>query len=256
MFRLTRMKLDRAKQRMKELEEALQSFYATNPFKFSGKADLQAGKVVYTMDSVKDAPDEASLIAGEIIQNLRSALDHLAYQLFLRAGGTGTGKNIYFPIGGSKTSYENKKSSRTYGMTQQAVAAIDALKPYKGGNDVLWQLHELNNVDKHRLILTVGSAVRSTDLGDYFVQCAAPVSLLSEAKGLSAFFMAGDNDYPLKVGMVVFTDQTTTDVKKPTIRFELVLYEKGVIEGVSLSETMKTTVWNPNQSGRPPSWDT
>jgi hypothetical protein len=54
------MKLDRAKQRMKELEEALQSFYATNPFKFSGKADLQAGKVVYTMDSVKDAPDEAS----------------------------------------------------------------------------------------------------------------------------------------------------------------------------------------------------
>ena len=104
-------------------------------------------------------------------------------------------------------------------MTQQAVAAIDALKPYKGGNDVLWQLHELNNVDKHRLILTVGSAVRSTDLGDYFVQCAAPGSLLSEAKGLSAFFMAGDNDYPLKVGMVVFTDQTTTDVKKLTIRF-------------------------------------
>jgi hypothetical protein len=39
MFRLTRMKLDRAKQRMKELEEALQSFYATNPFKFSGKAE-------------------------------------------------------------------------------------------------------------------------------------------------------------------------------------------------------------------------
>lgn len=111
MFRLTRMKLDRAKQRMKELEEALQSFYATNPFKFSGKADLQAGKVVYTMDSVKDAPDEASLIAGEIIQNLRSALDHLAYQLFLRGGGTGAGKNIYFPIGGSKTSYENKKST-------------------------------------------------------------------------------------------------------------------------------------------------
>jgi hypothetical protein len=36
------------------------------------------------------------------------------------------------------------------------------------------------------------------------------------------------------VGMVVFTDQTTTDVKKLTIRFELVLYEKGVIEGVSL----------------------
>jgi hypothetical protein len=115
------MKLDRARQRMTELEQALQSFYATNPYKFSGKADLQAGKVVFTMDWVKDAPDEVSSIAGEVIQNLRSALDHLAYQLFLRGGGIGTGKQIYFPIGGSKTSYENKKSSQTHGKTQQAV---------------------------------------------------------------------------------------------------------------------------------------
>ena len=76
------MKLDRAKQRMKELEEALQSFYATNPFKFSGKADLQAGKVVYTMDSVKDAPDEAPLIAGEIIQNLRKCSGPLSLPAF------------------------------------------------------------------------------------------------------------------------------------------------------------------------------
>jgi hypothetical protein len=236
------MKLDRARQRMTELEQALQSFYATNPYKFSGKADLQAGKVVYTMDWVKDAPDEVSSIAGEVIQNLRSALDHLAYQLFLRGGGIGTGKQIYFPIGGSKTSYENKKSSQTHGMTQQAVAAIDALRPYKGGNDVLWQLHELNNVDKHRLILTVGSALRSTDLGDYFQQCAPPGSLLSKVEGLSWFVKGKDSDYPLKVGTVVFTDQTTTEIKKLKMRFELVLYEAGVIEGVSLWETMKAMV--------------
>jgi len=44
MFRLTRMKLDRAKQRMKELEEARQSFYASDPFKFSGKADRNRSK--------------------------------------------------------------------------------------------------------------------------------------------------------------------------------------------------------------------
>ena len=105
------MKLDRAKQRMKELEEALQSFYATNPFKFSGKADLQAGKVVYAMDSVKDAPDEASLIAGEIIQNLRSALDHLAYQLFLRAGGTGPGRIFTFPLVEAKHRTRTRKAA-------------------------------------------------------------------------------------------------------------------------------------------------
>jgi len=61
----------------------------------------------------------------------------------------------------------------------------------KGGNDVLWQLHELNNVDKHRLILTVGSAVRSTDLGDYFVQCAAPGFVAIGGKRAFSFLYAG-----------------------------------------------------------------
>jgi len=122
---------------MKELEEALQSFYATNPFKFSGKADLQAGKVVYTMDSVKDAPDEVSLIAGEIIQNLRSALDHLAYQLFLRGGGTGAGKNIYFPIGGSKTwsTQQRARIPKVLGPPSHGDMASRNRKAYK----ILWR---------------------------------------------------------------------------------------------------------------------
>jgi hypothetical protein len=40
-------------------------------------------------------------------------------------------------------------------MRSEAVKAIDALKPYKGGNDVLWRIHELDNIDKHRTHFTV-----------------------------------------------------------------------------------------------------
>jgi hypothetical protein len=65
---------------------------------------------------------------------------------------------------------------------------------------------------------------------------------LSKVEGLSWFVKGKDSDYPLKVGTVVFTDQTTTEIKKLKIRFELVLYEAGVIEGVSLWETMKAMV--------------
>ena len=45
-------------------------------------------------------------------------------------------------------------------MRKDAVDAIDAIKPYKGGNDTLWRLHGLNNIDKHRLLITVGLAYR------------------------------------------------------------------------------------------------
>ena len=40
-------------------------------------------------------------------------------------------------------------------MRADAKEAIDALKPYGGGNDFLWRLHDLNNIDKHRLLFTV-----------------------------------------------------------------------------------------------------
>ena len=40
-------------------------------------------------------------------------------------------------------------------MLPEAVEAIDKLKPYKGGNDALWRIHELDNVDKHRSLFTL-----------------------------------------------------------------------------------------------------
>jgi hypothetical protein len=40
-------------------------------------------------------------------------------------------------------------------MRADAIAAIDAAKPYKGGNEPLWRIHELNNIDKHRSLFSV-----------------------------------------------------------------------------------------------------
>lgn len=40
------------------------------------------------------------------------------------------------------------------GMCPKAIKAIDALKPYKGGNDALWRIHELDNIDKHCALFT------------------------------------------------------------------------------------------------------
>jgi hypothetical protein len=35
------------------------------------------------MDEVKPMPNKIALVTGDVLQNLRSALDHLAYQLYL-----------------------------------------------------------------------------------------------------------------------------------------------------------------------------
>ena len=109
-------------------------------------------------------PPEIPAIAGDVIHNLRCALDHLAFQLV--SVGVSLGESppskwddIQFPIAHSADIYEGRKRRRVQGMTRQAVEAIDALKPYKGGNEPLWLLHKLDNTDKHSFILLAGEDV-------------------------------------------------------------------------------------------------
>jgi hypothetical protein len=105
-------KLERAKRHYAELEAALKSFFSTNPYKISTRRN-DAGKLVYYLSDVADVPVELSLITGDVIQNLRSALDHLAYDLWVKeASGRGRDDKIYFPIDKDEASY-NTRSART-----------------------------------------------------------------------------------------------------------------------------------------------
>jgi hypothetical protein len=103
-------------------------------------------------------------MAGDVIHNLRSALDHLAQQLV--AVGMECApvipltpeelRQIEFPIAQTLRKYEADKARKIKRMLPEAIQAIDALKPYEGGNDVLWRIHELDNIDKHRAMFSLG----------------------------------------------------------------------------------------------------
>jgi len=106
------------------------------------------------------------LSLGDLVYNLRSGLDQLAWQLCLSGGGD-PGRDTMFPI------YERDDGKsealflkRVKHMPPEAVLIIRELQPYNRGADyrkhALWQLNELGNVDKHRL-----PAGRSTDTSFY-----------------------------------------------------------------------------------------
>jgi hypothetical protein len=126
-----------------------------------------AARSLYHPNNFKRVPTlsfDAIAIAGDVIHNLRSALDHLANQLVL-VGLIATPlstplteaewRQIEFPICDGIAKYKSSKAGKVKGMTPMAKEAIDRLKPYKGGNDALWRIHELDNIDKHRTLFTV-----------------------------------------------------------------------------------------------------
>ncbi len=166
------LKIKRAKEHVSDLERHVRAFMEINPYKVGTKRDPQTRKLIYYIISAEPVPDCLALIAGDAIQNLMSSLDYLAYQLVC-SDSRGIPPNprwIYFPIADDASKYEAKKQGKLKGVRQETFDAIDALKPYKGGNALLWVLYRLNNIEKHRLLLTVGSQHSGINIGQVMAQ--------------------------------------------------------------------------------------
>jgi len=242
-FQIT-SKVKRAKEHVAELERELRAFMDTNPYKVGTKHDPHTRKLIYYVASADPIPECVPLIVGDAIQNLMSALDHLAYQIVC----SDTGDNppnpnwIYFPIADDATKYEARKRRKMEGARQETFDAIDALKPYKGGNDLLWVLYRLNNIEKHRLLLTVGSQAAGVNVAQDMARRAGslfPPEAIAALESMNLFLIQADTGFPLKEGFELFT--AAVDEKpnpKQQFRFDVALSEPGIIEGKPVVETI------------------
>jgi hypothetical protein len=235
-------KIERAKQHIRDAQTAVQSFFDATPYAVGTKRNPQTRQLIYYLVSVAELPNSIAAITGDVLQNLRSALDHLAYQLVsVGTGGKGPFDHVYFPISDDATKYEAGKHGRMKGMRQEAIKAIDAIKPYKGGDDMLWRLHKLNNIDKHRLLITVGSAYQSVDLGAHMHQTMLrALPDLGNIPALPLFVRPADRLFPLTAGDELFIDGADAEVNdKMQFRFDVAFGEPQVCEGDPLIETLQ-----------------
>lgn len=239
------LKVERAKEHIADLQRTIRQFLDTNPYKVGTKYDPQTRKLIYYVTNVEPTPACLPLIAGDAIQNLMSALDHLAYQIVCSDTGDAPPKpnRIYFPIADDAAKYEAQKGGKLQGARQQAIDAIDAVKPYKGGNDQLWQLYRLNNIEKHRLLLTVGSCAAGVHFGQmvagHLLSGGFPKEAVDAIKSMGVYINPADTGFPLKAGFELLTGGID---EKPNpdqqFRFDVALSEPGIIESKSLLETL------------------
>lgn len=78
-LRHVKLKIVRAEHHFQDLGKEIKSFLESNPYKVSAKREQDTRRLVYFVESVDPVPDNLSLIAGDVIQNLVTALDHMAY---------------------------------------------------------------------------------------------------------------------------------------------------------------------------------
>jgi hypothetical protein len=243
------LKVKRAKEHVASLERELHAFIESGPYKVAHSRDPNTRQLIYYVEEAEPVPECLPLIAGDAIQNLMSALDHLAYQIVCNdTGDNPPNPNwIYFPIANDDVSYEAKKRGKMDGARQETFDAIDSLKPYKGGNDLLWVLYRLNNIEKHRLLLTVGSQAAGINLGQLMagipISSTMPAELVAALESMNVFINPADKGFPLTAGFKLYIgaiDQMPNP--KQQFRFDVVLNESGIIEGKSLLQTVNQLI--------------
>ena len=247
---LITVKVERAKEHLQLLANEVRRYLDTQPYIVSVKRDPESRRLIYFVESIRSMPLRLSAILGDTIHNLRSALDHLAYQLVWVGTGKVPSSHVYFPIADDPAKYPEKRDRQLKGATPRTVAAIDDLKPYKGGNENLWRLHKLDNVDKHRVVITAGSAFRSVNIGAHMSRemqkllASSPnATQSSEMPSLDTFFRPADRLFPLKPGDELFIDGPDAEPnEKLQFRFEVAFGEEGIVFDEPIVETLSSMV--------------
>jgi hypothetical protein len=151
-------KVFRSETHFGELQTEIEQYFDTNPGKVVREEGGNPNEFIGTFHPGGPIPGRVPIIIGDCLQNLRSALDYLVWELVLTAKNE-PGRHNMFPICSTLEAFENQLGkNRLKGVTPDAIAEIRNLQPYHHGRDFdktkLWVLDDLCNINKHRRVVT------------------------------------------------------------------------------------------------------
>jgi hypothetical protein len=220
---LIRAKVERAKKHILDLEIARDRFIETEPYVIEPERNPQTGNYIFRVTKLQPPPHDIGLIAGDVAHNLRSALDHLAYQLVLVNKET-PNRSTEFPIFDDAARYVAHSHRKIKLMSQSAQDAIKATKPYRGRSNSLWLIHTMDIADKHHTLL-----VALIHVG----QCSVKGPMYGR-------FNIPETSPPLKEGDVIFSCEPKV-YENVKFTFDVTLENPKAIAGVPLLPALHKT---------------
>lgn len=164
------LKLERAEHHIECCAAQLEAFLKHDPAPFGFRTKIRpraAQAIEYALYAVvKEVPPrELALPIGDAVQNIRSALEYLAYELASqrarKAGKTG------FPIYTDECGFKVNGAKRIESIRGDERTLIENVQPYAANpipdNDPLEILRKLSNLDKHHLLVPMIASVSNRD---------------------------------------------------------------------------------------------
>ena len=148
-------KVQRAQDEIERLAKDISVSCETQRSLFSEELRRDVGDKIWVFrGETPIVPIEYSIRLGEIVYNLRSALDQLVWQL-VHANYKAPHHLNEFPIFDDESRFDEAVKRKLKGVSQESWDKIKEMQPFSenDGWDALKTLHSLCNIDKHRSVI-------------------------------------------------------------------------------------------------------
>lgn len=197
-------RVERSNEHIAGLIRLLRDWFESDFQSLHAALDASDG-ALHVKGQLRTPPMRAFTIVGEFLHDLRSALDHLAWQLVLSDGGIPT-RDTAFPI----RVHDPASCSIAGGVSPLARSLIEGAQPSQTpvGDDprlhALAMLQHLSNVDKHRQVplqaVRLGSITTMGD-GRSFSGACRLTEIAEDSATL--MFVSSDSSVDMEGSMVV-----------------------------------------------------
>jgi hypothetical protein len=190
-----RVKLRRADVHLGAFSQACADYIRTSHVGFAYVRDPETGSLKVKLQADTEPPMLLGAIVGDILHNLRSALDSIAWEACQCSGvAPGREKDVYFPIGSDPVGWPSQAKGKLPGVEGPRLEVFRQLQPWIGdeairaaGREVtastatwhpLFRLNQMARLDRHRITNPVLARAGDTWLGtpDGVTASALPVN--------------------------------------------------------------------------------
>lgn len=239
-------KLERARIHFEEFKTLYSSYIKNDPVLIWIDSSNWITRYIVTSE-ITQPSKYMMIVFWDILHNLKSHLDHIAYNMIcIQEGNNWPHEWIYFPISESLLRYNLWKFKALWisnklsipPIKQGFIDILDSINPYKWWNNALWNLHKLNIIDKHRLILVAQAWLHAVDLWKHVMSIfSKSMPEFTWMGSLSLFVEPADTKFPLKKWDILFEDSSNTPTDMQ-FTFKLVFMEPDIGVWISLIDTI------------------
>lgn len=182
------LKWARGVEHQKVLARATREFVAGRTLYMYERTDNSADstdplvRMHWRLRDLPEYPERWSILLGDIVTNLRAALDHAFWAAAVRHSGVPTKPHVVnFPITPVHANFDSKGILRRL-VADDVWEIVEAVQPFHGGDQAhttpLEVLRWLSNVDKHRAVHVVNCV--AVDLGSLLLDSAPQAEVVDE----------------------------------------------------------------------------